>query len=358
MKFYPVVIKHKYIETEDAVSLEFETGPDHPLAHFKSGQYITLKMRHQRQEYLRCYSYSGMPGQNTITVTVKKVPKGKISKWIVDQAKEGDEIMAAGPNGRFIIDPDLARRRVYYFFAAGSGITPVFSMVSGLLEHEPKSKIHLLYGNRKEEDIIFKSKIDALAKKYEGQLMVEYALSKHQKGFLWTSRSDWSGLKGRIDGKMIADFLERHPSEVKECTYYLCGPGAFIKDLEKHLTGMGIETSLIHKEYFSLPETDSSTSSTMDSISMCDLKVQLEHKTHQLILNPGEKILDGLIRQGLNPPYSCSSGACATCIAKVIQGKVRMDVALGLEEEEIAAGYILTCQAHPITEELEINYDV
>ncbi|MBK7810856.1 MAG: 2Fe-2S iron-sulfur cluster binding domain-containing protein [Saprospiraceae bacterium] len=96
----------------------------------------------------------------------------------------------------------------------------------------------------------------------------------------------------------------------------------------------------------------------MDSISMCDIKVQLEHKTHQLILNPGEKILDGLIRQGLNPPYSCSSGACATCIAKVIQGKVRMDVALGLEEEEIAAGYILTCQAHPITEELEINYDV
>ncbi|MBK9270541.1 MAG: ferredoxin--NADP reductase [Saprospiraceae bacterium] len=358
MEFYPVVIKARHSETEDAVSLEFETGAGHPLSQFKAGQYLTLKMRYQRQEYLRCYSYSGMPGQKTVSITVKKVPKGMISKWIVDQAKVGDEIMVSGPHGRFMIDADPGRRRVYYFFAAGSGITPVFSMIKVLLEHEPKSKIHLLYGNRRESDIIFKSKIDALAQKYEGQLMIEYALSKHQKGFLWTSRSDWSGLKGRIDGKMIAEFLKRHPAEIKDCSYYLCGPGAFIQDLEKHLIEMGIEASLVHKEYFSLPETDSNSNTGLEVLTLCDLKVQLEKKNHQLILNPGEKILDGLIRQGLNPPYSCSSGACATCIAKVIQGKVRMDVALGLEEEEIAAGYILTCQAHPITEELEINYDV
>jgi ring-1,2-phenylacetyl-CoA epoxidase subunit PaaE len=359
MDFHSLILKDKINETEDSVSLMFEPGADHPLMKYLPGQYLTLKKRVGREELLRCYSLSSIPGSKQLSITVKKVSKGKVSRYLCETAQVGDEFQLAGPHGRFVIDPDPERRSTYYFFAAGSGITPVFSMINSLLEHEPKSRIHLLYGNRREQDIIFRDKLDHMASRYEGQFVVEYALSKHTSGFLWTKRSDWSGLKGRIDSSMVAEFLQRHPADSTHAAYYLCGPGAFIQDLENHLVHLNIPTSSIHKEYFTLPESESAASSAEASWPLiCNVHVTLDHKSFDLMLNPGEKILDGLVRQGLNPPYSCSSGACATCVAKVVSGKVKMDVALGLEEEEVKAGFILTCQARALSEELEINYDI
>ncbi len=152
-----------------------------------------------------------------------------------------------------------------------------------------------------------------MASRYEGQFVVEYALSKHTSGFLWTKRSDWSGLKGRIDAAMVAEFLQRHPADAQESAYYLCGPGAFIQDLEAHLLHLSINHSQILKEYFTLPESENAGSTGEISWPLIsNIRVTLEHNSYELMLNPGEKILDGLVRQGLNPPYSCSSGACAT----------------------------------------------
>lgn len=359
MDFHSLILKDKINETEDTVSLIFEPGADHPLMKYLPGQYLTLKKRVGREELLRCYSLSTAPGSARLGITVKKVSKGKVSRYLCDTSKTGEEFLLAGPHGRFTVEPDLSRRRNYYFFAAGSGITPVFSMITALLEHEPKSRICLLYGNRREQDIIFRERLDQMASRYEGQFVVEYALSKHTSGFLWTKRSDWSGLKGRIDAAMVAEFLQRHPADAQESAYYLCGPGAFIQDLEAHLLHLNIIHSQIHKEYFTLPESENTGSTGEISWPLIsNIRVTLEHNSYEMVLNPGEKILDGLVRQGLNPPYSCSSGACATCIAKVVTGEVKMDVALGLEEEEISAGYILTCQARAVSEDLEINYDI
>lgn len=358
MQFHQIRLKRKIRETEDAVTLVFEPGEHPELLTYKSGQYLTIRVRVHRAEYLRCYSLSSLPGGQELSITVKKVKKGKVSSYLVDEIREGDPVEISEPHGRFVVEPNVEIRNCYYFFAAGSGITPIFSMIQNLLEFEPKSKVHLLYGNRREEDIIFKASLDALTQKYEGQFFLEYALSRHKKGFLWTARSDWSGLKGRIDQEMIRQFLERHDALGIPSSYYLCGPGAFIQDLNQNLEKLGVHSHRIHKEYFTVPETEGNATAGTGDYPMASIEVKLEGITHQLLLNPGEKILDGLVRQNLNPPYSCSSGACASCIAKLKQGEVKMDVALGLEEDEIKAGYILTCQSRAVSESLEIDYDV
>ncbi len=359
MQFKPVPILEVIRETKDVITICFDPAetPEEFL-HFIPGQHLTLKVFVNFKEYRRSYSICSAQHEKILKVTVKKVAKGLVSNHLVDHLKPGNKIEISKPEGHFNIHPSADKRLHYFFFAAGSGITPIFSMIQSLLENEPKSNIHLLYGSRNEENIIFHKKLESLAIKFEGQLHLHYTLSKiKSKGLSFLSKSNdtWAGWKGRIDESMINRFLENYPAKNLEPSYYICGPGDLIECTKNSLIKLNIDPKSIHAEYFTAPvHVEPVTPSS--SIAEATLIVHLNDKRHEFKMPGNKKILDFLLDAKLDPPYSCSSGACSTCMAKIIQGEVKMDLALALEPEEIADGYILTCQSRPVSSIVEIKY--
>ncbi len=361
MQFYPLRVKKKVEETSVSVSLYLEI-PDALKETFNhcSGQYITVKQKLGGAEVRRSYSICTPIQSEDFAVTVKKVEGGQMSEFLVNTLQAGQTIECSAPDGRFFIKPVHENRAYYYFFAAGSGITPVYSMIQTLLEHEPKSMVHLLYGNRDTEDIIFRDAIELLEKKYAGQLAVIHCLSKSKsnifKKIIFGKSPNLQHWKGRIDGKKVGAFLQQFPRGAFPAQYFLCGPGNFINQVERALIeNHGASPKQIHKEYFTT-SGDGSSKKADHSNTMTKLTVHLNGKVTHLSLDKSEKILDRLIEAKLDPPYSCSSGACSTCMAKVVKGNVSMDVSTALDEEEIAAGYILTCQSRALSDEVEIAF--
>lgn len=361
MEFQKIKITEVRKESADAISIIFDPAQTpEPFFDFQPGQHITLKLDINGKAYRRSYSLSSALHERVLKITVKKVHKGIVSTYLLQHIKAGDELVISKPEGHFCISPNQERRNNYYFFAAGSGITPVYSMIRSLLENEAMSNIYLLYGNRKKEDIIFHQELLEMAKTYEGQLFVEYTLSGEGKGFLpflKSAKSDWSGWTGRINKKMIDTFLQKYPASTKDAYYYLCGPGKMIEDVKKELLALGKDSKHVHAEYFTSPiEAATTKSSSVKFPEKVNIKVHLNNETKDLSIPGNKKILDSLLDAGLDAPYSCCSGACSTCMAKLVSGEVKMDLVLALEPEEIQAGYILTCQAKPTTSEIEIRF--
>lgn len=362
MNFHSLKIHEIVSETTDAKTIYFEI-PDHLTSEFAHlpGQFLTLKKDLNGKECRRAYSICTITGQRTIGVTVKKVEKGQMSVYINEKAKPDDIFEVMIPEGHFVVKTDHSKSRDHYFFAAGSGITPVMSMLQTILEEEPKSTCFLMYGSRDEDSIIFKDKLDTMLKKYEGQLFIEHVLSKPLAkkagglgGIFGKKSTDWQGYKGRIDANMIVDFLQENPPKTQEKQYYICGPGDFIQKITSFLTDRQIDKKTIHKEYFTATEQNVvNAASTSGSVS-----VTLKGEKFDIQVPKGKTILDVLIDAKKDPPYSCTSGACSTCIAKVTEGEVVMDQCYALEDDEVEAGYILTCQSHPKTANVSLTYDV
>lgn len=359
MQFFSVPILEVIRETKDAITICFdpaETPED--FLHFHPGQHLTLKVFINKKEYRRSYSICSALHEKNLKVTVKRLTNGMVSNYLVDHLKQNDRIEISKPEGHFFIEPSSEKRQHYFFFAAGSGITPVFSMIKSLLENEPMSILHLLYGNRKEEDIIFNKELQELAGNYEGQFYLHHTLSKSKRpalAFLSSSKDNWDGWKGRIDDPMIQRFLEFYPIKNKLANYYICGPGELIEQTKNYLIKNNIDSKSIHAEYFTTPATIVTENKSVSPTEV-QLIVHLNNKTHEFKMPGNKKVLEFLLDKGLDAPYSCSSGACSTCMAKLVQGEVKMDVVLALEPEEIEQGYILTCQARAMTEVLEIKY--
>lgn len=361
MEFHKIKVSNIHQESPDAVSIELDKSETpQNFFEFIPGQHLTIRILINGKEYRRSYSISSVPEEHVLRITVKKVKGGVISNYLTQKFSVGDTMEISKPEGHFCIKADGETKRAYYFFAAGSGITPVYSMIQSLLEHEPRSTVHLLYGNRKEEDIIFYKALNVLQQKHEGQFFLQYTLSQHKKSilpFLSSKKDNWQGWTGRISKKQIELFFNQYPSSVKEKVYYLCGPGEMIEEVKKYLLGHEIELKSIHAEYFTSPVSPIAESvGGSSSPEYAQIIVKLNGQTQELKISGKEKILDSLQAAGLDAPYSCCSGACSTCMAKLISGEVKMDSALALEPDEIEAGYILTCQARPVSEHLEIHY--
>lgn len=359
MHFYKIPVSEKNFETKDSVSLHFKVIElPEAFTNYHPGQHLTLKLIINGKEYRRSYSMSSAPGQETISISIKKVDDGIVSNYIFNKINAGDQLELSGPEGHFFITPDSGRRQNYYFFAAGSGITPIFSMIQSLLEDEPMSMVYLLYGNRTEEDIMFHEQLIKLSQKYQDQFFVEFTLSRLKGNllpFLSSKKKIWEGWKGRINKDSIQKFFNTYPLRNLNALYYLCGPGDFIESTKENLLKSNIDSKSIHAEYFTIPVHPVSDSQ-IPNLNTVRLIVHLNNKTHELQMPGNRKILDSILDAKLDAPYSCSSGACSTCMAKIIQGKVHMDVSLALEPEEIEQGYILTCQSRPLTELIEIKY--
>jgi ring-1,2-phenylacetyl-CoA epoxidase subunit PaaE len=365
MTFYSLTVKDVILETDDAVSILFFIPEDHKNSFlFFPGQYVTVSSEISGKEIRRPYSINTMPGLPYFGITVKRVHKGNMSHFL-NRIQSGTVLNVSSPEGHFIVKPSHNLSRSFYFFAAGSGITPVMSMIRTILEEEPKSVCYLLYGNRHENSIIFRKELEDLEKKYSGQLFIEHILSNPLKskasglgGLLGKKETLWKGETGRIGEKSVEKFLQKFPSRFTEREYYTCGPGDMITKTEKYLLTKGIDSIHIHKEFFTSPGKENTSGKDSNVTGSSLVEVTLKGITHQFDIPKNKIILDELVEKKLDPPYSCTSGACSTCIAKVSSGDVKMDACYALEDDEVAAGYVLTCQARPVSDKVILTYDL
>lgn len=352
-------------ETDQAVTVSFRpTVEDAERFVYQAGQYLTLKFVVNGQEERRAYSMCSAPHDEEIAVTVKRVKGGIVSNHIADNLKPGDTVEVMPPQGRFLVTPDPAVRRDYYLFGAGSGITPLMSILRTLLESEPKSKVFLLYGNRDENNIIFNQQLEELTRRYAGQLTVKHTLSRPVKyktgglrGLFGGGKPKWQGPVGRVDIPAVQTFLRENPGAVDDKQYYICGPGQMIDNVEQALLGLGVKKAAINSERFVSANAAKKDSVAVNQVADAKAFVKLNGKELEVDVKSGQTILDALLEAEAAPPYSCLAGACSTCMAKVTKGGVKMEVCFAIDDDEIAEGYILACQAHPTTAEVHVDFE-
>ena len=345
--FHSLNIKEVIQETADTVSLSFDIPANLKKEFaYKPGQYITLKFIINDKEERRSYSMSSAPFENHLKVSVKKVENGIVSNHICAILKTGDQVEVSPPEGRFYHAIDEEKSNSIYLIGAGSGITPLMSILKTVLEQEPKSYVFLLYGNKDQDHIIFKNELAELEQKYKGQLFTEHVLSR---------ANIWTGLKGRINETNLNAFKEKYPPRSFHEVYYICGPGDMIETASKILEAQGVDSKKINREFFTSANTvesdvsDAPAKSGVITVHLNGEQIELE--------NNGKMITQQLMDAGHDAPFSCSSGACATCMCKVIQGNVEMEACYALDDEEVEDGFVLACQSKMTSDALEITFD-
>lgn len=317
------------------------------------GQHLNIKFHINGKEARRSYSLNSCPFlDEPLQVTVKTVKGGLVSNYVNDQLKVGDVLEVMPPQGKFYADIQEDAYKSYFLFAAGSGITPIFSILTSALQAAPYSHIYLLYGNTNQDTIIFEKELENLQAQFPNRLTVVHILSNPK---VWTTWKQWQGRKGRIDTETIEWFIENNPPIAQTTEYYICGPGAMNISVQKCLLDLGIPKELIHIEQFG--GAVSTATSTIQAAKEATLTITLAGEKQTLVDNKGQTILQTLKEAKVDAPYSCESGVCGTCIAKVTKGKAKMKACMALDEEEIAQGYVLTCQAVPTTKEINLVFE-
>jgi ring-1,2-phenylacetyl-CoA epoxidase subunit PaaE len=354
--FHPLKIRDVRRETSEAVAIAFAVPPELAEAYrFDPGQHLTLRTMLGGAETRRSYSICTGPDDRDLRVVVKKQDDGLFSNWIHAEAKPGDPIDVMTPQGRFGIRPDPDASRNYLAIAAGSGITPLMSIVRCVLARELKSRVVLLYGNRTAQSIIFKRELQALKDRHLDRLSVYHVLSRE--------RQELELFNGRIDERKIAAVLKAAlPAEAIDHAF-LCGPGDLIETSRAALLRLGLPPERIHVEHFTVDGMPASAAVRVErkidakAEAAATIEIRLNGLDHLVPLQAGETIVEAGLRQGLEMPYSCRGGMCCTCRAKLVSGEVKMDRNFSLEPWELAAGYVLTCQSHPLTPQVAVDYD-
>ncbi len=351
MQFYPLKITALQKPIPDATTVTFDI-PEHWVSHFiyQAGQHLVLKFDIGGQEVRRSYSLNSSPYYNEpLQITVKRVKDGLVSNYINSTLSVGDTIEVMPPQGRFYATIEANAYKTYFLFAAGSGITPIFSILKTVLYTSPYSQVYLFYGNTNQDTIIFDDELTALANQFSKRLTVVHTLSDPK---VWTSWTPWKGRQGRIDAEAVEWFITQHPPIAQQTEYYICGPANMNTSIQKTLTELGIPKPLIHIEQFG--GLTNTTETTINSIP-ATLHLTLRSQQHTLQLKKNQTVLSALKTAKLNPPYSCESGVCGTCVAQLKKGKVEMKACMALEDADIEKGLILTCQALAVSERLELT---
>ncbi|MCH2023438.1 MAG: ferredoxin--NADP reductase [Saprospiraceae bacterium] len=365
--FYTLKVKKVEAETDKAVVLTFEV-PNNLKDKFiyKHGQYLTLKFNFKGKGERRAYSLCSSPSvDEDLKIGVKRVYKGLVSNHINDNVKEGMEIDIMPPQGHFTTEIDPDQTKDYFLFCSGSGITPMLSILKTILEEEPKSQVCIYYGNKSEDSIMFKNELAQLENRYSNQFKIIHTLTqpkiRKEGGIfgLFTKKIiDWKGMKGRIDAKRIKEIILENRRGTTPIECFMCGPEGMMRTAEDCLKTMGIDDENIHVEWFLPAEGDSKEKIKDTNSKGAKATVTMNGKTIALNLLPNESILDGLLRIDEDPPYSCMSGACSTCVCKLVSGEADMERCLALSDDEVKNGFILSCSAIPTSDEIEVNYDV
>ncbi|MBK8491261.1 MAG: phenylacetate-CoA oxygenase/reductase subunit PaaK [Saprospirales bacterium] len=354
-KFYSLKVKDVRKETADCVSVAFEVpidlGPEYTFVH---GQNLTLKASIQGEEVRRSYSICTSPLDGELRVAIKKVPGGRFSTFANEALQVGDTLDVMTPSGNFSIPLDPSNKKHYVAFVAGSGITPVLSILRTVLFAEPHSRFTLFFGNKSAEHIIFREQLENLKNRYLDRLSIHHVLSREYPG------ADL--FYGRIDTDRCGDFcrLLLDPKEVD--AYFLCGPEEMIFSVKEKLQDLEVDPKTIHFELFTSPVgtlgVKTPPAPELDKTFRSQIEVVLDGNAFSFELDSGgDTILDGALKAGADLPFACKGGVCATCKAKIMEGEVAMQVNYALEPDEVEAGFVLTCQSHPRSERVLVSYD-
>ena len=372
-------------ETAEAVTIHFE-HPEKVKIASKAGQFLTLILPINGKEVRRSYSLSSAPHEAPrLAVTVKKVPNGLVSNYLVDNCTVGMEMKVLEPMGNFKIETDPANARHIVLVGAGSGITPLISMAKAVLLEEAKSRVTLIYGNRHEGTIIFKDKLNEMQARYGDRLVVEHVFSQpkadlnESKLLGLKSIASWfkkkedtpaestttqHKYKGRLNRKMLIQILERqHLTDYLDTEFYLCGPSGMMEEAKEAFKILNILPERIHKESFITAKEKEQVADAIvttadgigDNADCHVVTVIYEGAEYKIPVQKNQTILEAGLALDIDLPYSCQAGLCTACRGKCLSGKVHLDEQDGLSETEIEKGYVLNCVGHPLTADVVIE---
>jgi ring-1,2-phenylacetyl-CoA epoxidase subunit PaaE len=353
--FHALRIAQVRRETRDCVSL----GLDVPAAQrdafaYRPGQHLAVRAVLDGEEVRRTYSISAGPDDALLWITIKRVPGGAFSTWAHETLHVGDALECMPPSGRFVLPESDGTPRRVVAIAAGSGITPVVSIIEHLLASEPEAEVTLIYGNRAVEDIVFRERIEARKNRNIRRLQVLHVLSRD-------AEADVPLLAGRIDAEKLKAMLGRVQVSSRDHAF-LCGPDTMIRTARQALRDLGMAQQAIHFEYFRAgPEAASRPRPVRVAekpvIAGAEAVAIVDGVRRTFRVGADQKVVDAALGQGIKLPYACKGGMCCTCRAKLIEGEVTMDRNFSLEAWEMEAGFVLTCQSRPITARVVLDYD-
>lgn len=343
-------------ETPDAVSVRFELPEAlRETFSFRAGQHLTFRRDFNGEEVRRNYSVCVAPSEGALKIGVKKIAGGVFSGWVNDELKAGDELEVMAPHGSFCWNFEPDAQREYVAFAGGSGITPVLSLMKAALETEPRSRFTLFYGNRNSMGVMFLEEIAGLKDRYLDRLSVFHFLEEEEE--------EIELFNGRLDRAKTEEILAALVDTSAVDAFFICGPGPMMDAIEEALLARSVEKSRVLIERFTTGPLSAAQAAAARALEEkaagLKMSVTLNGRRMQVAFDPEKhSILDNVRAAGLPAPFACKGGVCATCRAKVTAGKVEMKQNFALSTEELAEGYVLTCQATPVTEGVALSYDI
>lgn len=354
-RFHSLKIKNIFKETPDCISITFDVPEEKKTVfNFIQGQFLTLKKNINDEEVRRSYSICSCAVNEDLSVAIKLVSDGKFSSFANNFLKVGDDVDVMPPAGRFHTPLNTSNKKKYIAVAAGSGITPIMSLIKTILITEKNSEVVLLYGNKNRNSIIFKSQLENLKNKYIDRFSMYHILSREQ--------TDAEIFSGRINADKINYFLDHLINAKTIDEVFICGPEEMIMETKKTFNNRGVDLKNIHFELFAASgsvKKNTEKNINNESNEMSNISIKIDGViTNMHLRYDGETILDAALKHGADLPFACKGGVCTTCRAKLEKGEVVMNVNYGLEPDEIKNGFILTCQSHPRSEELVVNFDV
>ena len=352
VEFHPLRVTEISPLTDDSVAVTFDVPAELTSTFdFLPGHHVTMRAEIEGEDVRRSYSICSNANAGKLRVGVKRLPGGVFSNWAIERLQAGDVVEVMAPVGEFTIDPDPGFVGHRVAIAAGSGITPVLSLISTTLESEPGASWTLLYGNRTANSIMFLEELEGLKDRYPDRFQLLHFLS--QEG------SDLPLLSGRIDDAKIRLVHEQLLSGQKVDSWYLCGPYDMVMSARATLGDIGVDQGRIHDELFFAGPLDESTlpPEPPPGEGSVDLTVILDGRAVQTRMSPETSVLDAALRVRSELPFSCKGGMCASCKGRIEEGEVRMDKNYALVDTELEAGYVLTCQSHPVTDRVVVRYD-
>lgn len=358
-EFHRLQVRDVHHDTRDSVVLSLDVPDDMREAfRFQPGQYLTFRQTLDGEECRRSYSICSALQDEALRVSVKRVPQGLFSTWANQTLAPGTELEVMRPSGRFTVQIDPTVSHHYLGIASGSGITPVLSILKSVLMGEPKSHFTLIYGNRATGSIMFREELHDLKDRFPDRFSIVHLLTRESQ--------DIDLFNGRIDGEKITRLFDRWIDIGSIDAAFICGPESMMLSSVAALKQAGLTPEQIKFELFT---TDDSTprrrraaegvaAAGNGALAHCETTVIVDGRQQTFDMpRSGETVLDAGRRAGADLPYSCKAGVCSTCRAKVVEGEVEMDRCYGLEDYEVARGYILTCQSYPLTDRLVVDYD-
>jgi ring-1,2-phenylacetyl-CoA epoxidase subunit PaaE len=352
-KFHSLTVSDKRNETSDSVRITLQVPAElKDEFNFLPGQHLPIQIEVDGKPVRRTYSICSTPGNGALQLGIRIQPGGIFSNYVADTLQEGDVLQVMPPFGQFHANIDPANKKTYLAFAAGSGITPVMSIIRSTLEMEPDSRCLLFYGNRRQNTTMFIDDLYALKNRFPERLQLFFLFTREEQEFPIFS--------GRIDKEKTGELYKSFCQDLEPDEAFVCGPHPMTDTVRDTLIDLGMDAGAIHIERYGAPrkKTPAREAAATADEHDCDVTVIMDghRKTFQMS-SEGLNIVDAAAQQGLELPYSCKGGVCATCRTHLRDGEVRMDTNYGLEPWELEAGYVLACQSHPVTDKITLDYD-